>query len=183
MRRLIISLALCYCGLGATIYAQTDIFERTTYSVGRSIIDEYLPEGFAYDPVTFLFNTPIYSFGAFTLYGETQFTQAFNTLKRVVDYEFGWNGGIRYQTHLAKHLQLTAAIGSGPHYISVETRNQANGFIFSDNFELGFTYAFPTADTLLHMKGRFRHVSNAGLKLPNYGIDNLFLVIGLGSIF
>ena len=181
MKRLILSLALSFWSLGASIDAQTDILKQSSYSLGRSIIDEYLPEGFAYDPITFLFNTPIYSFGSFTVYEETQFTQAYNPLRRVLDYEFGWNGGIRYMSQLTKQLELTIAIGSGPHYISVETQTQANGFIFSDNFELGFSYYFPRAKTILHLKGRFRHISNAGLKAPNYGIDNLFFVMGLGS--
>jgi hypothetical protein len=81
----------------------------------------------------------------------------------------------------ADRLSLYAAIGSGPHYITVETDRQARGFIFSDNFELGSAYNFERINTAFLLKFRFRHISNAGLKEPNGGIDNFFVIAGLSA--
>ena len=100
----------------------------------------------------------------------------------MADYEFGFNAGLRYHLGLTPFLELNAAIGSGPHFISVQTRRQADGFIFSDNMEIGFTYFMPVRTTI-NVKARFRHISNAGLQAPNGGIDNLFVVIGIGTTF
>lgn len=182
MRRLILVWVLILWNLGQNSYAQTDLPQQMSFNYGRSVIDEALPEGFAYKPITLLANAPLYYFGAFSLYAEAQFTRADNLLTQGTEFEFGLNGGIRYQVNLNKYFEVNAAIGSGPHYISLETRLQATGFIFSDNFELGFTVYLPAVKTSINVKSRFRHISNAGLKRPNWGIDNLFLIVGVGTI-
>ena len=70
-------------------------------------------------------------------------------------------------------------LGSGPHYINAQTQRQAKGFIFSDNLAAGIRLPLPA-----HLAGEFniqyrlRHISNAGLKSPNGGINNGFLVVG-----
>ena len=73
---------------------------------------------------------------------------------------------------------MTAAIGTGPHYLSLESDIQAKGFIFSDNFEVAF-YQKLKSRLGFSIKMRFRHLSNAGLKEPNIGIDNFFLMLGV----
>lgn len=183
MKRLILAWMLIFSSLGKTTLAQSDFSRPVNLNFGSSIIDELLPEGFPYNPLTLLASTSLYSFGAFSIYGETQFTKAFNILTRQSDFEFGVNAGILWQLALANNWTLNAAIGSGPHFISVQTRLQSDGFIFSDNFEAGLSYYIPIAGMTFNLKGRFRHISNAGLKTPNWGIDNLFLIIGLGSVF
>ncbi len=182
MRRLILSLALVV-GLGVTIYAQSKVPKQATFNYGKSVIDEILPEGFAYNPLTFLAASSLFKLGSFSIYGEMQFTQAFNPLQNLVDYEFGLNAGLKYHLGFTSTFEMNAAIASGPHFISVETLRQADGFIFSDNIEVGFSYFMPVAKTTINAKARFRHISNAGLQSPNGGIDNLFIVIGIGSIF
>lgn len=182
MRRLIFVWVLLQWNLGHVAHAQTDLSQQMSLNYGRSVIDEALPEGFAYNPITRLINTPLYHFGAFSLYAETQFTRADNLLTGGSEFEFGLNGGIRYQVTVNRYVEVNAAVGSGPHFISLETRLQARGFIFSDNFELGFSFYLPAARTSLNIKGRFRHISNAGLKKPNWGIDNLFLIVGIGTV-
>lgn len=182
MRRLILSLALMI-GLGITTLAQSKIPKQATFNYGKSVIDEMLPEGFAYNPLTFLAASNLFQFGAFSIYNEMQFTQAYNPIRNLVDYEVGLNAGLKYHLGLTPTFEINASIASGPHFISVETRRQADGFIFSDNVEVGFSYFIPTARTTINAKARFRHISNAGLQSPNGGIDNLFVVIGIGSIF
>jgi len=152
-------------------------------SIGNSVIDEMLPEGEGYSPLTLLGKVSIWNRGKWTFYGELQLVQAVNGLNQNTDFEVGTNFGFQYLQPLFKRLSLTAAIGSGPHYITLETALQARGFIFSDNFELGFNFDLPEFGSYIITKARFRHISNAGLEEPNKGIDNLFLIFGLGTIF
>ena len=151
--------------------------------LGHSVINEFLPEGNPYTPLTALGNFSIHRMGKFTIYGELQLVQTLNTLQTKTDYEFGTNFGFMFNQPINKELSLVAAIGSGPHFISVITSLQASGFIFSDNFELGFLYEVPEWGSFVTAKARFRHISNAGIENPNGGIDNGFVVIGIGKLF
>lgn len=72
--------------------------------------------------------------------------------------------------------------GAGPHFISVETGKQANGFIFSDNLFLTYRrkLILNRSPYEVSIYGGFRHLSNAGIKQPNDGIDNI--MVGLGFV-
>lgn len=150
-----------------------------TINAGYSIINEILPEGYYYNPQTLLGSIDIWQKKKFSLYSELQLVQAFDNFNKETDYEFGLNLGFMFSQLLFKRLLLTTAIGSGPHYVTVDTGRQAKGFIFSDNVELGLSYELRKFHTILNTKLRFRHISNAGLKEPNGGIDNLFLILGV----
>ena len=67
--------------------------------------------------------------------------------------------------------------GSGPHYIHASPARQAKGFIFSDNIYFGFRTTLAQR-LLFDVRGGLRHLSNASLKKPNYGLDNT--VVGAG---
>lgn len=95
------------------------------------------------------------------------------------EYEFGANLGIQYQLNLNPTSSLTALIGSGPHYITVETNHQTQGYIFSDNFEIGYKHHLKKL--VFHLNWRFRHISNANFKKPNKGIDSWFFVLGISK--
>lgn len=75
--------------------------------------------------------------------------------------------------------------GAGPHYISLVTGKQASGFIFSDNFLLAYRRRLILNCTPYELSffGGFRHLSNASLKQPNGGIDNIITGIGFAKIF
>jgi hypothetical protein len=70
----------------------------------------------------------------------------------------------------------------GPHYISIVTKDQANGFIFSDVIGTGLYY-YLSKDSAINVGYRVRHLSNAGLAEPNGGIDTHFGVIGYSVFF
>lgn len=154
---------------------------QDSWSLGYSLIHENLPEGVTYEPVTILGNFPVWNRKRFTIYAESQLTKAFSPINVRTDFEFGINMGLSYYLLQTDRLRINAAIGSGPHFITIETGRQARGFIFSDNFELGAAYDVKSLDTSLLLKFRYRHISNAGLKEPNGGIDNFFVVAGLTS--
>lgn len=151
----------------------------TGLNLGVSVIQEDLRENYAYRPFTLLGETSLWLMGPVSVYAEGQLVYADIPVAPGVAYEAGLNIGFRYQVQLAEQWLLGAAIGSGPHYITLNTESQAPGFIFSDNFELGFSYLLPGKDWGVNLRARFRHISNAGFKYPNRGLDNLFVVFGV----
>lgn len=171
-----------FCG---AIRAQNNEMQSPgdSWSLGYSLIDELLPEGNTYKPVTLLSNIPVWTLKRLTIYAESQFTQAYSVVNLRTDFEFGINMGLSFDLLRSEKLRLNAAVGSGPHFITVETNRQSKGFIFSDNFELGASYNLKGISTAVLFKLRYRHISNAGLKEPNGGIDNFFVIAGLSTGF
>ena len=80
---------------------------------------------------------------------------------------------------------ISLLAGAGPHYISVETERQAKGFIFSDNFLLAYRrkLLLGREPYELSVYSGFRHISNASLKQPNGGIDNIIIGLGFAKLF
>ena len=113
-------------------------------------------------------------------YAEPQFNMVHTD--RPLDIEFGANLGLRNYIRINDGFLIYQMIGSGPHYISAVVERQATGFIFSDNFALGAFKMINKKNLALHFQLRFRHISNAGLKEPNKGIDSFNFLIGLSSI-
>ncbi|MFA5276275.1 MAG: acyloxyacyl hydrolase [Candidatus Omnitrophota bacterium] len=75
-------------------------------------------------------------------------------------------------------IQPYAKFGVGFDYISLHTLNQATQFNFISQLGLGAHYFF-LKNTALTVEGRYRHLSNAGLKVPNRGINTYFILGGL----
>ncbi|RMD74261.1 MAG: hypothetical protein D6818_03465, partial [Bacteroidetes bacterium] len=138
---------------------------------GVPFVYEHLPEGRDYQPYQLLGWTTLANLkkrGEDRLYwyAEPQLVYVTYSDGSGPDWEVGLNSGLMYQLALGKGWFATAAIGTGPHFVTVETPLQARGFIFSDNFEAGLIA--PLGPGLqLHLRSRFRHISNAGLKNPN----------------
>jgi hypothetical protein len=80
---------------------------------------------------------------------------------------------------------ISLLAGAGPHYISVETERQAKGFIFSDNFLLAYRRKLLLGREPFEISvySGFRHISNASLKQPNGGIDNIMIGLGFAKLF
>lgn len=109
----------------------------------------------------------------------------FNLVRTVkpLDIEFGTNVGIRYYQKLSEGFYLYQMLGSGPHYITADLPRQAKGFIFSDNLGVGFFKEVDHRRSLfLNFQFIVRHISNAGLKLPNAGVNTLNVVLGLSKL-
>lgn len=116
------------------------------------------------------------------LYLEPQFNLVATI--RPLDIEFGSNIGLRYYEQLAPGFLLYQMLGSGPHYITADLPRQARGFIFSDNLAVGFFKQLHKEKPLsLNMQFRVRHISNAGLKLPNSGVNTLNVLVGLSNLY
>jgi len=117
--------------------------------------------------------------GSLSGYLEPQFNPVINP---ETDFEFGIGLGVQYTSRLTDKLSTYISVSAGPHYISVVTRDQANGFIFSTAIGGGL-YLFLTKNSAINLGYRLRHISNANLAKPNWGIDTHFGVIGYSVFF
>ena len=98
------------------------------------------------------------------------------------DIECGIGLGFKYMYPITDKLFPYIMGGAGPHYISVNTKKQTNGFIFSNTIGVGF-YCFLTDNSAINLGYRLRHMSNANLTKPNGGIDSHFGTIGYSIFF
>jgi len=117
--------------------------------------------------------------GTFSAYVEPQINPVFN---RETDIEFGVGLGLKYMYPLSDSVGAYLFGSVGPHYISVITSDQANGFIFSDTIGVGLSF-FITEKSAITVEYRRRHVSNLGIENPNVGIDNDCGTIGYSVFF
>ena len=145
---------------------------------------ERLHEGLKYKPWQLLLYHKLADLkprkpGRFIMALEPQLVWVHFSPKAKKEWEAGANLVFEYRWPLGSQAMVYAAIGSGPPFISVHTTQQARGFIFSDNFTAGFSHRIGKGNTWLDLKCRFRHISNAGLKEPNLGIDSWFAIAGL----
>ena len=170
--------------ISSTLFSQD--FDAKNKAIGLSVAipyaNEKLPEGRTYIPYQLLGFYTLHNFAKqkknnFWLYLEPQWVVAAYKPKDKYDLEFGANLGLKYEFNFGKTTLLTAAIGSGPHIITVETSHQTRGFIFSDNMELGIRQLFKNSPWELHLKWRYRHISNANIKKPNKGIDTYMVML------
>ena len=112
-------------------------------------------------------------------YAELQLGMADDTGLASGGFELAYNMGLEMHVQALPGFFITAAIGSGPAIVSARNRNQATGFIFSNNFEGGLKYHAPTG-LALFLKTRYRHMSNLGFERPNGGLNNFILLGGIG---
>jgi lipid A 3-O-deacylase len=98
------------------------------------------------------------------------------------DIEFGVGVGLQYQYPVTTFLSLYVNASTGPYYISVDTTDQADGFIFA-NYAGAGAYFFVNKNTAVNAGYRFRHMSNANTREPNGGIDSHFGVIGISWFY
>jgi lipid A 3-O-deacylase len=98
------------------------------------------------------------------------------------DIEAGIGIGLQYQYPVTTFFSLYVNAATGPFYVSVDTTDQADGFIFSNHVGAG-AYFFLNKNTAVNAGYRFRHMSNANTHEPNGGIDSHFGVIGVSWFY
>jgi hypothetical protein len=118
--------------------------------------------------------------GTLSLFFEPQFS--FAAMNEQYGVEFGVGVGLKYAYPIWDSYSVYILGSVGPQVMSLKTQDQANGFIFNDTIGLGMSYRiFP--DTAFDIQCRLRHLSNAEIQKPNYGIENLIGLIGLTLFF
>ena len=98
------------------------------------------------------------------------------------DVEFGISFGLKYRYPLTQNTSGYVLFSIGPHYITVKSTDQANGFIFFDTVGAGFSFSL-SEKTALSLEYRFRHISNADTQEPNVGIESHIGAIGYSMFF
>jgi lipid A 3-O-deacylase len=98
------------------------------------------------------------------------------------NFELGIGVGIQYRYPVTERLSVFLLGSTGPHYISLITQNQANGFIFSNTIGCGLYY-FLSGNSAINLGYRFRHLSNGGFAEPNDGINVNFITLGYTWFF
>lgn len=117
--------------------------------------------------------------GLLTAYIEPQVNSVISPVNEI---EFGVGIGLKYQYPVTNFFSLYVNASTGPHYISINTADQADGFCFSNTIGAG-AYFFVNKNTAVNAGYRFRHLSNAGTRYPNGGIDSQFGVIGISYFY
>lgn len=79
-------------------------------------------------------------------------------------------------------FQPYAKFGVGLDYMTLHTIEQSTQFNFTEQAALGVHY-FLTNNTALTLEGRIRHLSNAGIKDPNHGINTYSVLTGIAYKF
>jgi len=72
--------------------------------------------------------------------------------------------------------------GPGMVYMTQHTREQSTQFNFIEQAGIGMHYFF-RKNIAFTLEGRFRHLSNSGIKHPNTGINTQFLLAGISYQF
>ncbi len=113
------------------------------------------------------------------------FFSAVRTASGAADWEGGATAGVRtlWQLGARRGACLYGTVNAGPFYYSADVERQAPGFLFSDNFGLGmYTRLGPAGAAfplLLNTQVRWRHLSNASTRLPNWGINTVHILVGI----
>ncbi len=98
-------------------------------------------------------------------------------------YEFGLNLGVLYRKSLSSiPLNWYISLSSGPHYASGTPHRQMSGFLFSNNLFAGANLKI-YKNLYADVRFGIRHMSNAGTRLPNAGVNNVALKEGLVVLF
>jgi len=96
--------------------------------------------------------------------------------------EFGLPMFFRYAYPLTEKLYPYIEVGSGPYYYTLHTYEQSTQFNFISAGGAGLIF-FVRDDMAVNAGYRRRHVSNAGIKDPNGGIDADVVTLGVSWYF
>ncbi len=94
-------------------------------------------------------------------------------------HELGVSAGLQLSKEII-HNQMDGFLMAafGPHFVSGVPERQAKGFIFSDTMAFGVIIKLKNT-LFLNAKIGLRHISNAGIKEKNAGVDNLIFSTGI----
>ena len=94
-------------------------------------------------------------------------------------FEFGANLGLVMERHFTgRRGAFYAGVSSGPHFLQKETHRQTSGPIFSSALFFGYAHQI-TRHMVIDIRPGYRHISNAGIYIPNGGINNSTMTMGL----
>ena len=183
--------AFLFCAIAHSCFAHTEMLQKQERKIGISIgygFQDGLNVNYHYEVLLFQFNYffTIFRKESFSVdvipkpqFNITRYKVTNNSSKEESGFEFGLNVGFAARkTFGNSNTAVYLLVGSGPHYVSGVPERQSKGFIFSDNFVTGMDMVL-TDRLRLDIAAGLRHISNASLKRPNGGVNNIFLYSGL----
>lgn len=96
--------------------------------------------------------------------------------------ESGLIVAFKYEWPLTEKFHPYIWNGGGAMYITQHLKEQATQWNFTPQIGFGFHYALERS-MALNFEYRYRHFSNANLKLPNDGIDQEFWTVGISWLY
>jgi hypothetical protein len=94
-------------------------------------------------------------------------------------YAAGATAVARYTFVALDRLRPFVELGAGPIYLDFENdRSQADGFSFTLQAGPGATYPLGSRWALM-TRAQLHHISNAGLRRPNPGINDVLITVGI----
>lgn len=91
--------------------------------------------------------------------------------------EYVLNLGIIYRYFVGTNGSVYGLLNAGPMIIDTDTERLKKGFAFSDILSLGYNYKFNKIS--FDAKAMVRHVSNANLQKPNFGLNSAGFEFGV----
>lgn len=172
MKKKLLFLFFLFC----TIFCFAEDF-KTDYFIGYSYAKIQNPRN--YETFTFLadFTKPIKNSKNFFY----QIEPSIAYVKSPSDnFEIGISCFLLYRFS-ESNFQPYFKIGTGIIYLSTDFIEQSTHFNFASSIALGFKFNLNKFS--IYTEGRLRHVSNAGIKEPNEGINSKIFLIGIGHNF
>lgn len=96
--------------------------------------------------------------------------------------EMGGSVGFKYGYYFNPNNSLKIHAGIGGQYHHLESAVQAQGYIFAHNAGLSYQRNLKGGKLYTTVGYRYRHLSNYGIKQPNTGIGNHFVLFGIGRL-
>lgn len=96
--------------------------------------------------------------------------------------ESGCNFVFKFAPKLTARLYPYVEGGIGMIYLTMQTREQSTRFNFNEVVGGGITY-FLKKNIALNLGYRYRHLSNAGIKKPNKGIETAMCLAGISLFY
>ncbi len=183
------------------IFLSLNVYAKDTTSHNRDQLDFSIGYGYGHFKGVFR-STPFYRPVTFMLHYAKPVDKTIPFLARILsdrwmvylepgfsvlgnkssEWEAGTGIGLKYMLDLSKNIKGYFLIGSGLIYITYNSHYQSTHLNFQDNIGTGLLF-FISKNKALGVGIRYRHISNAGIREPNDGIDDLIGTIGISLFF
>ena len=113
------------------------------------------------------------------VYGITHYKQNKKSLTYTKSNEYGISSGFLIsKSFFEKFIKIYFATSLGPFYSIGTPDRQVPGFMFCGNYDIGVNLEL-RKNVYFDLRTGFRHISNAGLRNPNGGLNNWMINGGL----
>lgn len=115
------------------------------------------------------------------IYGYSNFKSNINNREKIKSSEVGINSGFLIKKNIwDDNLKIYFASSLGLIYTEALPERQISGIMFCGNYSVGVQIKL-NRNHFIDLRTGFRHLSNAGLRRPNGGINNW--IVNFGSVF